>query len=207
VSNVKFPFWQDLRKLLISKQDGSYAEQVEACPPDRLLTEGGNSQYDRLKVTLGRSCFFAGRQRFTFYQYSIPTTETQVIKVVAGVDTLLQSFGATLNVAALRVELVSGGTESGTFGTPLPILPTNTMTTVGQYTSQVTMATGGTHSGGTVIDVLDLFAGVPARQAVAASATESEPLGFAPGTYYIRLINTDGATATGVFKARWEERP
>ncbi len=27
------------------------------------------------------------------------------------------------------------------------------------------------------------------------------------GNYYIRLINTDGAAATGVFRARWEERP
>ena len=207
MSNIKFPFWQDLRKLLVSKQDGSYAEQVEACPPDRLLTEGGNNPFDRLKVTVDRSCFFAGRQGFTFYQYSIPTGQTQVIKVVASVDTLVQSFGASLNIAALRIELVVGGTEGGTFGTSLPILPTNTMSTVGAYTLQVTMATGGTHTGGTVVDVLELNAGVPARQAVASSATENEPFGFAAGTYYIRLINTDGATATGVFKARWEERP
>lgn len=30
---------------------------------------------------------------------------------------------------------------------------------------------------------------------------------FEPGTYYIRLINNDGATATGIFRARWEEQP
>jgi hypothetical protein len=201
----KGPFNEDMR--LVNMGDGTFATRTEAHPPNRLLSENGNSPYDRLKVTVGRSCFFAGRQRSTFYQYSIPTGETRVIKVVAGVDTLVQSFGATLNVAALRVELVSGGTEGGTFGTALPVLQTNTMTTVGEYTSQVTLAVGGTHSGGTIIDVLDLNAGTPARQAVAASATESEPIGFAPGTYYIRLVNTDGATATGIFKARWEERP
>jgi hypothetical protein len=192
---------------LVDMGDGTFAPRQEAHPPLRLLTENGTSEYSRLKVTVGRSCFFAGRQRFTFYQYSIPTTETQVIKVVAGVNTLIQSFGATLNVAALRVELVSGGTEGGTFGTALPVLQTNTMTTVGEYTSQVTLAVGGTHSGGTIIDVLDLNAGTPARQAVATSATENEPFGFGAGTYYIRLVNTDGDTATGVFKARWEERP
>jgi len=199
------PFNEELK--LIDMQDGTYATRVQAVPPAKLLTEGGVSEFDRIKVTVGRSCFFAGRQRSTFYQYSIPTTESKVIKVVAGVNTLVQNFGATLNVAALRVELVTGGTEGGTFGTELPVLQTNTMTTVGEYTSQVTLAVGGTHSGGTIIDVLDLNAGTPARQAVAASATESEPLGFAPGTYYIRLVNTDGATATGIFKARWEERP
>jgi hypothetical protein len=192
---------------LADMQDGTFAPRQEAHPPLRLLTENGTSEYSRLKVTVGRSCFFAGRQRSTFYQYSIPTGETQVIKVVTGVDTLLQSFGATLNVAALRIDLVSGGTEGGTFGTELPVLPTNLMTTVGAYTSQVTLSTGGTHTGGTVLDILELKAGVPARQAIATSATENEPLGFAPGTYYIRLVNTDGDTATGVFKARWEERP
>jgi hypothetical protein len=42
---------------------------------------------------------------------------------------------------------------------------------------------------------------------VASIANENEPLGFSFGTYYIRLINTDGVAATGVFRARWEERP
>ncbi len=199
------PFKEDLR--FVDMGDGTFAPRHEAHPPLRLLTENGTSEYSRLKVTVGRSCFFAGRQRLTFYQYSIPTGETRVIKVVTAVNTLLQSFGATLNVAALRIDLVSGGTEGGTFGTELPVLPTNLMTTVGAYTSQVTLSTGGTHTGGTVLDILELKAGVPARQAIATSATETEPLGFALGTYYIRLVNTDGATATGVFKARWEERP
>jgi hypothetical protein len=207
MADILYKGAQNADMKLIDMGDTTFANRVEAHPPLRLLTENGTSEYSRLKVTVGRSCFFAGRQRSTFYQYSIPTDETRVIKVVTAVNTLLQSFGATLNVAALRIDLVSGGTEGGTFGTELPVLPTNLMTTVGAYTSQVTLSTGGTHTGGTVLDILELNAGVPARQAIATSATENEPLGFAPGTYYIRLVNTDGDTATGVFKARWEERP
>ena len=204
--NIRFPFWQEVRKLLVNRHDGTYAERVEAYPPTVLLTEGDN-EFSRLKVTADRSCFFAGRQAFTFYQFNVPTGQTQVIKVVAPVDTLLQSFGASLNVASLRIELLVGGTEGGTFNTPLPILKTNNMTTAGDYTAQVTMATGGTHTGGTIVDVLELLSGVPARQAVASIANENEPFGFAPGTYYIRLVNTDGANATGIFRARWEECP
>jgi hypothetical protein len=207
MSNIRFPFWQNVRKLLVDMRDGTYAERVEAFPPAKLQTEGGDSEFDRLKVAVGRSCFFAGRQRYTFYQFNIPNGDSQVIKVVAPVNTILLAFGASLNIAALRIELVAGGTEGGTFGTPLPILAANSTTTVGNYVSQVTMATGGTHTGGTVVNVLELLSGVPARQSVASIANENEPLGFSPGTYYIRLINTDGAAATGVFRARWEERP
>lgn len=206
MSNTRFPFWQEVRKLLVDRQDGTFAERIEAYPPKVLMTENDN-EFSRLKVSVGRSCFFAGRQSFTFYQFNIPTGQTQVIKIVAPVNTLLQSFGASLNLASLRIELVAGGTESGTFNTPLPILKTNNMTTAGDYTAQVTMATGGSHTGGTIVNVLELISGTPARQAVASIGGENEPFGFAPNTYYIRLINTDGADATGVFKARWEELP
>lgn len=206
MSNIRFPFWQEVRKLLVDRQDGTYAERVEAYPPKVLMTDNDNS-FSRLKVDVARSCFFAGRQAFTFYEFSIPTEQSQVIKVVAPVNTIVQSFGASLNVAALKIELVAGGTEGGTFGTLLPIMKTNNMTTAGDYTPQITMAVGGTHTGGTVVDVIQLIAGSPARQAVASTASEEEPFGFAPATYYIRLINNDGATATGIFRARWEEQP
>lgn len=192
---------------LVYMGDGTYAPRQEAHPPLKLLTEGGSNGFDRLKVSVGRSCFFAGRQRFSFYSFSIPTEQAIVIKIVSDVDLILQSFGAALNIAALKVELVSGGTEGGTFDAALPVLQTNTMSTAGVYTSQVALSTGGTHTGGTVVDLFELFAGVPARQSVASSATEEEPFGFAAGTYYVRLTNIDGATATGIFRARWEERP
>jgi len=88
----------------------------------------------------------------------------------------------------------------------LPIFKTNTMTTASDYTPQVTMNRGGTHTGGTVVDLLTAISGANANKAVSQTATENLPQGFAAGTFYIRLINTDGATATGIFRARWEER-
>jgi hypothetical protein len=69
------------------------------------------------------------------------------------------------------------------------------------------MAYGGTHTGGTVVDVLTAISGDKLQKSTAASATEDLPVAFPAGTYYIRLINTDGATASGIFRARWEERP
>lgn len=204
--NKPFPFWQGLRKLLVDRQDGTFAERVEAYPPAKLMTDG-DGDYARIRVDNGQTGFFAGREGRTLYEFSIATGATQVIKVVTPTDAIVQMFGASLDVAELRVELVSGGTEGGTFGTALPIFKTNTMASQSGYQPQVTMHAGGTHTGGVIVDLLKLKAGTPENQAVITTATDEMPLAFAAGTYYIRLINTNGAIATGIFRARWEERP
>lgn len=206
MSNQPFRYWQELDKLLVDMGDGTHAERVEAYPPKKFLTDGDGA-YSRMRVDVGQTGFFAGREARTFYEFSIPTASSQVIKVVSPVNTIVQIFGVELDIAAIRVELVVGGTEGGTFGTSLPIFKTNQMTTQSGYVPQITMAVGGTHTGGTVVDVLTAIAGDKLQKSTAVTVDESLPLGFAAGTYYIRLINTDGATATGIFRARWEERP
>jgi len=204
--NIKFPFWQSVRKLLTDMGDGTHAERVEAYPPKVLMTDGDGT-YARMRVDVGQTGFFAGREARTFYEFSVPTGETQIIKVVAPINTIIQNFSGELHLAEMKIELRYGGTEGGTFNTALPILKTNTMTSASNYTPQITMATGGTHTGGTTVDLLHLFSGNNENKAADTTATEDQPLGFAAGTYYIHLINTDGATATGIFRARWEERP
>ena len=204
--NIKFPFWQELRKLLVDMSDGTHAERVEAYPPKVLMTDG-NGQYARLRVDSGQTGFFAGREFRMFREFSIATGASIVIKVVAGVDTIIQIFGAELDLAELRIELRYGGTESGTFATVLPAFKTNTMSTASSYASQVQFRTGGTHTGGTIVDLLTLISGDNRNKASSSSASENLPQGFPAGTYYIHLINTDGATATGIFRAQWEERP
>ena len=204
--NIKFPFWQELRKLLVDMSDGTYAERVEAYPPKVLMTDG-NGEYARLRVDSGQTGFFAGREFRTFYEFSIASGAQMVIKVTAPVNTIVQTFGAELDLAELRVELRYGGTESGTFATALPAFKTNTMSTASSYAGQVQFLTGGTHTGGTIVDLLTLISGDNRNKASSSSASENLPQGFSAGTYYIHLINTDGATATGIFRAQWEERP
>lgn len=204
--NIKFPFWQEVRKLLIDRQDGTYAERIEAYPPVKFVTDA-DGDYARLRVDVGQTGFFAGREARTFYQFEIASGATQVIKVVSSTDTIVQSFSVELDLAEIRVELVVGGTEGGTFNTPLPIFKTNTMSTASDYTPQVTMNRGGTHTGGTVVDLLVSISGANANKSVSQSASENQPQGFSAGTFYIRLTNTDGNIAKGIFRARWEERP
>ena len=203
--NVKWPFWKDLFKLLIDRGDGTHAERVEAYPPKVLMTDG-DGDYARMRVDVGQTGFFAGREARTFYEFSIPTGQSQVIKVVSPTNTIVQTFVLELDLAALRLELRVGGTEGGTFDTALPIFKTNTMSTASNYTPQVTMMRGGTHTGGELVDVLTAISGDKLQKSTAITVTEALPNGFAAGTFYIKLINTDGATASGIFRARWEER-
>jgi hypothetical protein len=160
-----------------------------------------------LGVVSVSEAFLSAREAYTFYEFSIASGASRVIKVVSLTDTIVTRFGVELDLASIRLELVVGGTEGGAFDASLPVFSANTMSDAPSYVPQVTMTTGGTHTGGTVVDVLTAISGANPNKAVASSATEDQPAGFAAGTYYIRLTNTDGATATGIFRARWEERP
>jgi len=206
VADIKWRFWQDITKRLVDKQDGTWAERVEAYPPAKLMTDSDGS-YARLRVDVGQTGFFAGREARTFYEFSIASGARQVIKVVAPTDTVVQQLLIDLYLAEIRLELVVGGTEGGTFATSLPIFKTNTMSTASNYSPQVTMNLGGTHTGGTIVDLIQTVTDTNPNKATPAGVSEDSPQGFAAGTFYIRLINTDGATATGIFRARWEERP
>ncbi len=206
MADIKWRFWQDIAKLLVDRQDGTWSERVEAYPPKVLMTDE-DGIYSRMRVDVGQTGFFAGREARTFYEFNIATGARQVIKIVAPTDTIIQQLSIDLYLAEIRLELVVGGTEGGTFATPLPIFKTNTMSTSSDYVPTVTMNVGGTHTGGTVVDLIQTITDTNPNKATPAGASEESPQGFAAGTFYIRLINTDGATATGIFRTRWEERP
>lgn len=159
----------------------------------------------RLQVDVGQTGFFKGREFRTFHEFSVASEATLIIKVVASVDTIVQRFEVDLWTAEMRVELITGGTEGGTFSTALPILPCNGLNQ--SYTSQVTMNAGGTHTGGTVQDMFQLYAVSNPAKGSAVEGTAENSLGFPAGTFYVKLTNINSVTATGVFKARWEERP
>jgi hypothetical protein len=58
-----------------------------------------------------------------------------------------------------------------------------------------------------VIDLYKLYSVANANKASDEHITDQSPQGFSASTFYISFQNTDGATATGIFRTRWEERP
>lgn len=55
--NKFFPFWQEIRKLLVDRGDGTFAERVEAYPPKVLMTDSDGA-YSRIRVDVGHDWFF-----------------------------------------------------------------------------------------------------------------------------------------------------
>ncbi len=159
----------------------------------------------RIKYDVGKTSFFESREFRLFKEFDIAPDTVETIKVVSTVDTIVEVFGATLVLGALRIELVTGGADGDDFTETLPIFQTNRTLQSVDNTPNITFQNGGTHTGGTISDLLLLQAGSPATQAKEISATEERPLGFAPGTFYIRLESTGQANARGVFRTRWEE--
>lgn len=204
MSHIRFPFWQEVRKLLVDRLDGTHAERVEAYPPKVLMTDD-DGPYARVRVDVGQTGFFAGREFMAFHEYSIDQGASIAIRAIAGVDVFLEQFHLDNWAGTVRLELRSGSIVTSPFVNDIPVRRTNQTTGVDlTYTTQVDMDNGGVVTGGTLLDVFQLTSG---NKNDAVSGGSQDPIGMPVGTYYIVISNIGNQTATGVFKARWEERP
>lgn len=166
------------------------------------MGDNSHAQVVMTRDSLQRA-FFAGKEFRTIHEFSVADDATLVIKVVTTVNVILYSFGFELDAQSINVRLKSGGTEGGTFSNGLNIYRSNQMAGSPPHTTNVTMASGGTHTGGTTLDVLNVDA---TNKNIVQTVDEDQPVGFPAGTYYIVIANTGNNTATGIFRARWEER-
>lgn len=165
--------------------------------------------YRRLRVDIGQTGFFEGREFRTFKEFSIAAASTLVLRIVVPINAILFEQGVEIDAGGIRIVNAAGGTAGGTFSETLPVIGKNNMTTRPSplYTPQIVFTAGGTHTGGFVFDT---------HRAVAANATAQQSTvgnivgderGVAANTYYVRYENIGVATATGTLWFFWEERP
>ena len=176
--------------------------------PRRIFTDSYGDNM-RIRVDPAQTSFFAGREFRTFKELNIGAGNTYVVKAVVPINIVLFGLDLVLDNGFVRVGTYIGGTEGGSFSEVLPKFGRNTMSSIPQppYVSQVVLTAGGTHTGGTELDVLRLLVANASGQSSSVGAEISDERGIGAGTYYFRLLNSGAGTATGVFKARWEERP
>lgn len=172
--------------------------------PGFLRTDSGGSN-QRIRVDVAQTSFFAGREFRTFREWATATTGSFVIKAVVPLNIILHELNVQCDAGSVRIETMVGGTEGGTFNDALPIFPTNAMTEKPQpaYVNQTTLHGGGTHTGGTTLDVLRAKTSDNSNFSGSVGAGLAER-GVAANTYYFRMTLTG---FEGVFRARWEERP
>lgn len=191
-------------------RDTTHAERVIAHPPFDLLTDGGDGPNRRLRVDVGQTGFFAGREFRTFLRLNIPASGTIYVRAIVPINIILFGLDVTIVSGQLDLETRVGGTPSGTWGAPIPIFNRNNMTEVPPPipVSVVSLHTGGTHSGGTVLDVVVVKASNDTPKGTSVGENPGDERGVAANTYYFKLQNLDaGNPVVGVFKARYEERP
>lgn len=177
-------------------------------------------QSERLRVDEEETGFYDGREFRTFKEFdttagtSIAAGATYVMKAVVPIDIVLIQLSALFDNGQVRIVTAVGGTEGGTFSEVLPVLPANNMagqrakvTGGGFYAPTVVLTAGGTHTGGTVLDVIRLRTANATAQATTVGAGTDSSRGVAANTYYFRITNTSAGIAEGVFSARWEEKP
>lgn len=177
------------------------------CTSDKL------SNFDRVKVDLAQTSFFEGREFRTFKELNIAASTTYVIRIAVPVDIILAGIDLNIDQGYLRMASVVGGTPGGSFSETLPIFPRNNMA-VGpnkRYnpTPLVGITAGGTHTGGTELDVIRLRTSVNIGNQSASSVgnTVGDERGIGINTYYFRLQNLSATDAVlGMLRASWEER-
>lgn len=148
--------------------------------------------------------FQQGRGFRTFKELNIEGSGAYVIKIVASGPAILTGLDLAIESGNLKVETVAGGTPAGTFAEVLPIIKSNLMVTT-PYVSKLTLTAGGTHTGGTVIDVIRMKTDGNNTRAASVATTETTKRGVAPGTYHYRITNLSTDSALGTFKITWEE--
>jgi hypothetical protein len=181
--------------------------------PDDLLTSQKET-FRRLRVDVAQTGFFEGREFRSFIEFSIAQGQSQWIRVTAPIPFILFEQSLTLDAGSIRFSAFAGATGAGDYETPLPVIGKNRMpsrraydTVSGYYEPQITIATGGAATGGTLVEVFRVIAANSSAQQTTVGGVQATERGLPAGVYYLKLENISNSTATGVYSLFFEEGP
>lgn len=184
----------------------SIFERVDLSPD---LYTSGTEGFRRLRVDTGQTGFFEGREFRTFYELNIAAGQSVYIRFTSPIDFIIFEQSLTLDAGSVRFTALTGATPAGTYSVALPVIGKNRMASRKSpfYVAQTTINTGGTASGGTVVELFRVVAANATAQQQTVLGAASTERGLPSGTYYLRLENIGTSAATGVYSLIWEERP
>jgi hypothetical protein len=190
---------------LVDSRSGLF-ERVDLSPD---LYTSDTEGYRRLRVDSGQTGFFEGREFRTFYEFNIASGASVYIRFTSPINFIIFEQSLTVDAGSIRFSAYTGATPAGTYSNTIPVVGKNRMTTRKSpfYTPQVTIASGGTATGGTIVELFRVVAANSNAQQQTVLGAASTERGLAAGTYYLRLENIGNAAATGVYSLIWEERP
>lgn len=193
-------------KALLMKH-GPSNKQMYSLWPEELVTGLGPDTKPRVRVDVGQTGFFEGREFRAFWDGTIAAGATQVLRITVPINIIVFEQLLNTDASSILLTALQGGTSGGTFTDITSIFRKNEMTPVPAYTRQVSIATGGNHTGGTTRDITRMVSNVPGSAAASIGGVAADERGLAAGTYYVRLNNYGASSANVTYKLFWEERP
>jgi hypothetical protein len=183
------------------------------------LSSDANAGFDRVLVEPGQTAFMEGREFRAYKELNIAVSATYVVKVVVAVNTVLSSFTFDIDAGWLKAASRVGGTPGGSFSETITPIAANNMSAgknhrsdfgAGHgsvYSVQNLITAGGTHTGGTELDVVRIKCAGDSKQSSSVGNVLFDIRGIAANTYYLVMQNLGTDIITGTLKMRWEERP
>lgn len=179
--------------------------------PIQVFTDDPGNQFgeSRVQVDIAQTGFFTGHKFRAYFEFSIATATSAWLQFVSPIEFILFEQTLVLEDGSVRFAANIGGTPAGSFNTTIPVFGKNRMLTRPQpyYQSQVTIATGGTHSGGTEVDIMKVVTSSATAQRTSVGESIFQQRGLPAGTYHLKFQNFGTGTATGIYSIFWEERP
>lgn len=166
------------------------------------------SGFERLRVDPGQTGFFEGREFRSFVEFSLASAASVTMRFTCPVGFILFGQSILLDEGRIRFEARTGATPVGSFSVAHPIVGKNRLPErrAPYYEAQATLDTGGSTTGGTLVEVVRVNAGTAGGQANTAGGLVSDERGLPAGTYYLTLTNIGTGSCTGVYSLWWEER-
>lgn len=128
-------------------------------------------------------------------------TANTVIKIVAAKPFVLKSQTLWTGSGAVRLAVVAGATEGGTFTALSTKFCLNTLS--GDVAGSTVVTVGGTITGGTEREVIRADSGTAQGSASGSTGTAAGVRVLAAGTYYLSFVCT--GTTVALYNLEWEE--
>lgn len=180
---------------------------------DSLTSEDPNTS--RLKVDIGQTGFWEGREFRISEEISIPSGSEVVFKFVSPINFILTKQSIECDQEGIKFEAFRSaqGTEGGTFDQSVAIYGNNIQTGTPSYTGQIAITTGGTFTpaalpSGKAVEIIRLRTASATAQRTSVGGSASGERGLAADTYYLKFTNLTGnGTASGTYALTFQEQP
>lgn len=172
--------------------------------PQRMIT-GNTADTGRLKVDPAQTGFFEAREFRISYEFDIASGATQVIKFSCTSNFILWEQRISVDEGFLIYKPTINPSTATGFVTTIPQYGKNRMSSAPVVTNTVTVTTGGSITGGEVVETIRLKTANATGQAESVGGAVYSERGLPAGDYYLTM-KAEGANTKGVINLVYEIR-